>query len=287
MRIRSFLATASAVALGLVAISANADPLAADGKEVYADFVNVNPQVGMSYDLTTPPSYSFSGGTQAGVFNWTRFTNAGNNNDYTGTDLPLRTDTNRNFTTFCIQLNQYLTDPQVFTVVDDLKDAPIGGNGTAIMGQNKALALANLWAAYGSVATNNTDDVSYVGNAAQEAAAFQVAVWEIVWEDWTLSGDTPVGLNVQTKNGGSATSTIGLSFTGDSTVLALATSFLSSVSLSSSADYADLKGLVTENAQDQAFYVGTGGNPVPLPAAAPAVLACLGLAGLTARRRRK
>lgn len=105
--------------------------------------------------------------TQAGIFEWQRVG---------GTHPGLPTGI---FQTVCIELDQYVAS-HVFNVIP-VENGPQPGSllTAGPMGLAKADMLSKLWAAYWGTAHDNS------GNA----AAFQIAVWEIVYDgDTDLAG---------------------------------------------------------------------------------------------------
>ncbi|MCC7145940.1 MAG: hypothetical protein IT443_05800 [Phycisphaeraceae bacterium] len=99
---------------------------------------------------------------EVGIFEWTR-------TGGTHGGLPSGT-----FTSVCVEVDQFLAST-TYDVIP-VADGPIPGSvltgGLSGMGAAKADMLAKLWAAYfNDVDTND------------EGAAFQVAVWEIVYDD--------------------------------------------------------------------------------------------------------
>lgn len=155
--------------------------------------------------------------------------------------------------TFCTELGQNTNGSNQTYQVMDLSDLPTPGQG---MGEAKADLIAAMYYV--------ADGAQYVSNNTY-AAAFQVAIWEIVADfDGTLES-----LNLAT---GGLTSTTGGTFA--STVADLLTAAYDSTAQSI------LVGLGNNSYQDQILEL-----PGFIPA--PGALALLGLAGVVAGRRRR
>lgn len=193
----------------------------------------------------TAKSSITSGTFYAGAMNWSEVGNAANT-----------------YTTFCTEVNQVVKDPSSFDYVD-LSDAPdtLGG-----MGDYRAGLVQGLYNGFYSQALASRT----------ESAAFQIAIWEIVYESGVTSGgsytlDTAAGGFKIT--GGSSTvekDSFGMSAVG------LANQWLAS--LTSSLNVTTLTGLTSSDAQDQIII-----TPIPLPA--PIMLGGLGLLCLPVARR--
>jgi hypothetical protein len=146
---------AALLALGVAA------PVRAD--LVTATFSTVNPGevVGISSTYGSNPEYGW-----AGVYN---FVNASGS-------------LNGSFGGFCIDISQNIYGNQTVTFgVTTLDQAPVPGNG---MGPLRAKLIAELWA----------NDHAQALTSDSNAAAFQIAIWEIINES------NPNNLNVTTGN---------------------------------------------------------------------------------------
>jgi hypothetical protein len=191
--------------------------------------------------------YSLDGGstfqqTLAGKINWSRTG---------GTHVGAPAG---DFVTFCIELTEHVSlgGSYAFDVVDLASAPDPGGWGVGLgMGTAKADLLRELWGRhYASVADSTT------------AAAFQVAVWEIVYDDGLALG----GGSFQVK------------FPDGPVPAYLSTAQSWLGSLDGSGPAASLYALSRAGVQDQVFEVAH----VPLPLAA---WSGLGLLGLVAVRR--
>jgi hypothetical protein len=164
---------------------------------------------------------------------------------------------NGTWTSFCTELNQFIhiNGPVRVYEVQQLSDLPIPGAG---MGAVKANAVARMYAATNGAQFGTNNDL---------AAAFQIAVWEVVNDfDGTIDS-----LNVANGN-----------FKGNSLTAAisgnLAALFAAASNLGGSTS--SLIGIGNSSYQDQILDL-TNGIP------APGALALLGVAGLVGSRRRK
>ena len=203
---------------------------ATSGGEVLSlTFNGVNPGSSASYNLNSGAVGSWQS-TNAGVMTWQQ-----------GRE------------TFCIQLYENISFNQTVTyeVLEDLAFVPDSQPGN--MGPEKAMLISDLYARnYGSIGTG------------AEAAAFQLAIWEIVHETEVAGGALNLGL-------GTGIARFDASLTG---VMSQAEALLNGLGgVGSSLNYlsfAGLRGLTNEDFQDQLIVV-------PGPA---------GLAGLMGRRTR-
>ena len=108
----------------------------------------------------------------AGIFKWTRTEST--NDDYNGTDPTIL----KTFYTFCVEIGSTADQPSKW---DDIVSGTVGTenptyNGTVSVAEAKK--LSSLWSSYDPLASISS---------AEDAAAFQVAVWNIVYsDDWDL-----------------------------------------------------------------------------------------------------
>lgn len=239
--------TASIIALVCLAGSASA-------ATVTSTFNSVGPRVDMNFSVTDPSATS--GGTQAGLFNWTG--TAGNPAGLQG-----------HYRAFCIELTQHVGAGTTYTYqTAALETAPQPTTSVTPMGTAKASAIRELFGRFYSPSFGF--DINGPGISNEEAAAIQLAVWEIVYETASSSGSGPgaaFGLNFGLAGGNAV-------FSGDAGVLALASGFLAALD-GTGPQALDLIALTSDTAQDML---------IPTPSAT--VLAGLGLAAAGRRRRR-
>jgi len=168
------------------------------------------------------------------------------------------------YLTYCVEINQdvYLGSSYGFTT-GTVESAPTPGNpipGASGMGSAKATLLDELWARhYGDVSN------------AVSGAAFQVAVWDIVYD-----ADFNLGIgNLQAY--------------GNTAVTDLATTWLTDVNTNSTAfTHQNLLALKSDNFQDQVTLLPPLQSPPPEtplpPAAAGAAVLFLGMGARRVRR---
>ncbi len=171
------------------------------------------------------------------------------------------------FTTFCVELNQFVTDTTTYAITAP-SQVPLPGVGSPTpglgMGPAKADLLSELWGTYRASATG----------AAGEAA-FQIAVWEIVFEGPGSEGG-PIVYDVNSGNFHTGSG-------NDSTQLGYAKQAQKWIDdiLANGGPHADLVGLSSPTAQDQI-------TAVPVPSSLLLLgMGGVGLAGNAWRRRRQ
>jgi hypothetical protein len=226
----------------------------AHGASLFLD--NVSPSANMT---VTFPGLAPETTPYVGPINWS-FDRG--NPDNAGLDALVSGST---LTTFCIEgtQNVYLQQNSTFnSILNNLADAPQDNLGSIYQMGANALVLSKFWDAYYSQAFLSS----------KNAAAFQLGVWEIVYD----GGITP---NFAADDFQASP------VAGDSTsfdALAQAQGWLSNLPNVTPTQHYQLYVLSDPCLQDQLFSV-----PVPLPAAFPVGVALLSaMAGITALRRR-
>lgn len=167
---------------------------------------------------------------------------------------------NGNHLTFCSDFTQTVTSSYRQYEIVDVAELP----GSSPMGDVKAAALRSLYASAGAHALQTTNNDTF-------AAAFQVAVWEIVTDFNGTAGS--LNLNSGTFR---ARKTNGQAFSGS--MASTVASLLQAALVPAEGNIAMI-GLLSDCNQDQILT----GFSVP----APGSLALLGLGGLAAVRRRR
>jgi hypothetical protein len=262
----------------LGAVAAAGMAMSASAADLVLDFQGVGPGVDLNYTYSTAGKVNV--GTTAGVFNWEVVTN---NTGYNfGSTIQ----------SFCIELTQFTdtvggSSTSSFNLVNPANapnSSPPGG-----MGPVRASLLGSLYgqfynqvkaviAGFSSTLTHDNGSFTNV-SANQAAAAFQVAIWEIVHEDQAGIDDDNLSSFVGKL---SATNNAGTFFitSNNSTVINIANAFLTDVMAeigNTLSTFGGLSAMTSPDNQDQIIVV-----PVP----APAALAGLGLIGIVALRRR-
>ena len=235
---------------------------------VYGEFVN------FSYDPDGAGGNPalISGGTTAGKFGWTVVSEG-------PVVFSGRTFNNGDqFSTFCSELTEFISPGTTYTYNSSaIEDMPSHGQIGAPMMAFRAGLLQELFDNHWAHATNGTSDTIYSDTI--EAAAFQVAVWEIVYEDRLLEvgsgGGTPLSVAL---NAGFDSFII----SNNSLVIELADMWLDALNGDVLAG-TSLFGFASDSSesigsQDQMAYF------IPLPA--PFWLAGMGLLGIMIGRKR-
>ncbi|HZY88977.1 MAG TPA: hypothetical protein VFE78_29400 [Gemmataceae bacterium] len=150
-----------------------------------------------------------------------------------------------NFGGFCIDINQniYPNQPPVTFQVANLKDAPVPGQS---MGQLRANLIGELW----------SNDYSQALTSSSNAAAFQVAIWEIINETNT---DTHGNLVLNVSSGQFWVT----DSTPNSTALTTANNWLSGLELDGLGKTANLIALTSTQFQDYVVQAPATATPAP------------------------
>jgi len=227
---------------------------AASAITVTAQLTDVNPGLNVSVHRANNTNVS----TRAGVYNFDLISDDG----WGALADP--------FPAFCIDLNQYVWYGGTFSwEVKSPEEAPVPGPDGHPMTSAQHLDLRKLYAMYYVGATTGGSNV--------ESAAFQAAVWEIVWE-------APAnGYNVDGTNA-AARGRIYVNNTWAAT--GRANDMLQSIG-SYTGHMPTLMALVSTTNQDQIVLVPGGGQP-PIPEPVTAAGLAMAIAGLAryARKRR-
>jgi hypothetical protein len=223
--------------------------------------------VGPGFGVTVVLDGVFSGGTQAGVFNWTQAA-------FPGQDLDA----------FCIDLYQTVASPNpvTYAIQDDLTLAPVTTTGLIGMAQFRADAIAETWAEIISIPGRDLDP----GNdpfslTAFEAAAIQLAIWEYVFENALASQPDGSITGTDLQSGNFRVTSVSAGSVIDVEAEAI---FASVNDDAANSTLATLNALTAFNSQDQTYLSGSDIEIVPLPAAFYAGLPIL-LGAIALRRR--
>lgn len=214
-----------------------------------ADTVDLNytgPGAGRSFNIV-------ANGTSTSVFAGQLTFTVANGSGSTGVRL------NGALLTYCIDVLEGVGPGQQTYGLADLADAPVTAGGVApAMGADKAAAIARMYTYAAGQQFGSSNDF---------AAAFQLAVWEVIADfEGTLDVDSGDFQVTSIMNGGTT---------------AFLTNLLDAANDTGLDEYRGLGALTNEGFQDQLYSV-----VVPLPGAAG--LAAVGLAGVgvVTRRRR-
>jgi hypothetical protein len=169
--------------------------------------------------------------------------------------------------TFCTDLTEYVSPGGATYTVAPIASLP-QTVGWAAMGATRAQAVYNLFAAAGGAQ-------NAAGANADYAAAFQIALWELVYDyNGTAGSLSLTGGNFNVKQ------TDGTALSG--AILTDVNAFFTAVTTGPNAAQTGLLGLTNNGAQDQIVQL----DVVPLPAGAAIGLAGLGMAAMVRRRMR-
>lgn len=256
--------------------------------DVDMTFNNVDPGQSVTFYR---PGASSSQTTSAGIFNWTQ----------NGADLGPFT-AGQQFDAFCIEVTQVISSGQNFQYQTmDLKDAPVPGVGVVTwgsgtgMGSYRANLITHLFhLRYQQLQDDLASNAFTLAQKKEKAAAFQLAIWEIVY-DHSLTGPEPdltLTANSSSANDFYLSSTSGtlgtasLRNAANALLVGLDKDFTGGdwdvFALSYSSSYS------TTKAQDMVTAIKRptpgGGNPIPTPMSA--AMGILGFMMVGLRRQR-
>lgn len=209
---------------------------------ISAEFLNVGP--GVTVQFSTDGGSNWSGNVGCGALNFKR-TGGTTNDTYFG-------NVGDTYKTFCIDLQKQVNPGSTYDWQQSaLKDAPTPpGDSNHPMGQAKATLIGELWARHRSALTSNDD-----------YAAFQMAIWEIVFEDTTTSPRDVTTGNFRIQNAAGA--------------MSMANTWLGE--LDGSQFYGGLYAITST----------TNGNPQDQLVPTPGSIVLAGLGGMVLNRRRR
>lgn len=222
-----------------------------------ADFINVGPKVNVKVSANGGSSYQT---LQTGQLNWKEISG--------GTDTLV--GVGNNFSTYCIDITQYVADPTLFTITSDPSAVPdptgaAGSLATAWVGdtsRTKAFVLGQLYRQFYSTV-----------DTAAEAAGFQLAIWKIAFETQSSHALNLALGDVRAKDA--------------ATAIPQSQTYLTWVSINSSAlsNVAGFTYLTTGTGQDQLFYQPPSGGDLPtIPLPSALMGGGVLLAGMVTRR---
>lgn len=183
--------------------------------------------------------------------------------------------------TFCADINQYASYSPFKYEIYTPESAPVVTGSNMAMGSTKAADLRKLWGAYNTYGLGVDDwgvgeeeSTPDTAEKKQQAAAFQLAVWEIINE-------------AQGTLGGYAVATGTMRASGSASTIDLANAWLGTLGAMEDPDIG-LRVLVNGTYQDFAIVVtGAGRDTVPEPVTmAGLMLGIGGLSGYIRKRRR-
>jgi len=201
----------------------------------------------------------------------------------TGTVITTDDTHPQTFVTFCIDLKQYVY--YNWTNSWDVLPAgqgPVPGPNGHTMASWQVDELSHLYGGYYASILTGGLSVGGSGDANTEAAAFQAAVWEIVWESYADVGGLPPASDPRTLSLTADNLHLGA---GDATVANRANAMLTNLQ---SEPLLTIQALVDPSHQDQVVYVPAGGVP-PVHAPEPLTMAglFLGLASVAGYIRKR
>lgn len=178
-------------------------------------------------------------------------------------------DTGGAFRSFCVEMNEGFPDDPIVYTVTEFQDVPEEQVNPGLTMAQQTL-MKDLYARFYDVATD------YPGTAFQEAcdnaAAFQLLVWEISHENFTSDTDAGIALTEMNINLGA----MAFTDTYSSDVADIAQAMINDMGDGGFMNYYKLFGLTNPSNQDMLIVV---------PSPAIAGLAGLGLVGMRRRRR--
>lgn len=222
--------------------------------------LNPGAEVEINYGNGKAPSLDY----YPGEVNWTM----------KGTNASGMPPVGSSFQTFCIELTQDVSPGNTYTYnLVDLADAPSPGSsqtgGSGGMGQEKANAIAALWAAdYGSIA-----NAPSIHQADINAAALQLAIWKIEY-DWGSSNEA--------FNSGNFRASAIRGEPNSAAAITQAESWLNSLGWNDNnlPNETSLIALSSNTAQDQVMPLPLTPAHLPAPAPAPPSFCLAGIGGL-------
>jgi len=245
---RTRILTACVLVASLVAGSSHAR---ADSVTLQFNQATASPGVSIQYNAGSGP---VSETATPGPYFWTPITQPANST------FPNPTST------FCVELNQYISYGQKYTYTVTALTSQSGVTST------EATDITKLWGAHYSTAWGST---SFAGSV--QSSAFQLALWKLVYDGGT-------NLNLSTGN----FTTPGANLSDTTTAAGLAQSWLNGLSGTPSSIFStnfsgqQLVWLASSTAQDQLTML-----PVATPAPPGVILAGLGVLGLIGRSLRR
>ncbi len=174
---RSVQSSAAAFSLAIAGVAAS---FQANASSVTVDYIGLE----KGGNFTAYYNGSSMGSGSAGLFKWTMVAEVGD-------DL-IEADAGQTFYTFCIEFVEHIKDNnQVYNLVDQSLAPELNGTYPA-MGTAKADLMEKWFGSY-------YDDV--LAGSHKEAMAFQMGLWEIVYEDLALIGANVTDIDSSSGNG--------------------------------------------------------------------------------------